>query len=406
MAGRTRRIARTILVHRHGDRTTIAPLGAAHVAAWRARLPSRAVAAALRERHPLRVDGGGEATDAWLNRTVGGEGAVWGQLTQVGVDQLYALGRDMRCGNGVDDLPLEPSAVSVFSTGRLRTVQSTSSLLNGLLSENVEVVVGASAAAAMVPDDPAKMSSRQLELRDAHFAGDAVRAAEDAMEGVREHLVRAMDESGILAAPAAEASWEGLFEVLHCHAAHGALDVALPSLDADAAAELTALAGQHVTDRWFGLYGSSAEYARLSIGRFVGHLGAVMAPHDRRDTHPSLVCAPRVHRLEGSGPELSVFSAHDSTLTALIQALGITPIGGGSWTDIPPYASCLRIDVDVACEGSEGEEPRVRFRFNGTDVEHCGAERPALSTVLDRFASRAWVGDPLDPAVGAGPEFS
>ena len=401
----TRRVARTILVHRHGDRTTIAPLGAAHVAAWRARLPSRAVASALRERHPLRVDGEGEPTDAWLNRTAGGEGAVWGQLTRVGVDQLFALGRDLRLGRaGVDDFPLKPSALSVFSTGRLRTVQSTSALLNGLVREDVEVVVDASAAAAMVPDDPAKMSARQLALRDAHFASDAARAAEDAMAPVRDLLVRAMDESGILAAPAAEASWEGLFEVLHCHAAHGALGVALPSVDASAAAELTERAGRHVTDRWFGLYGSGAEYARLSIGRFVGHLGAVLRPREEGAAHPSLVSAPRVCRLGGSGPELSIFSAHDSTLTALIQALGIAPVGGGAWTDIPPYASCLRIDVEEASGGSEGD--RVRFRFNGVDVEQCGVQRPALSVVLDRVTSRAWVGEPPAPAAGAGPEFS
>ena len=410
-------LRRTLIIHRHGDRTTITKLAAAQHAAWRARLPSVDAAAALRRRHPLSVVWPrGAATDSWLNRHSGGENSVSGQLTALGVSQLAGLGRSLARADG--GLLASPRAISVHSTGRLRTVQSTSSLLDGLLDGvEVGVCVDASLAAAMVPDDPAAMSQRQHDLRDAYFAGDAQRSAEEAAAPLRTALERALDASGVLDVPARETSWEGLFEVVHCYAAHGDLGVALP-IETSEAHELASLAGAHVAQRWFGLYSSGLEYSQLSIGRFLRHLGAVLQfgggggsggdPAKGRlgGNAASTMMQPLHHHDNDAAPELHIFSAHDSTLTAVLCALGVEPVGEankgpfGGFAAIPPYASYLRLDV-LQVEGGAGTE--VRVRFNDEEVAILGDTlRPSLDEVMDRIAERGSADDVPPPAARGG----
>jgi hypothetical protein len=102
---------------------------------------------------------------------------------------------------------------------------------------------------------------------------------------------------------------------------------------------------------------SEPEIARLAIGRFVGKLVKHAAHNAKAD----------------DGVALQLYSAHDSTLVALLCALRLrwpASFGGAGEARMqpfcPPYASHLQMEVyECDKDGVAPGDIRIQFTFNG-----------------------------------------
>ena len=118
---------------------------------------------------------------------------------------------------------------------------------------------------------------------------------------------------------------------------------------------------------WGSYYLDSAELRRLTIGRFVHELLAVLAP---RRSAPLAPRSSRTHasRSEGGGASggegncegLHLYAGHDGTLVPLLCALGVF---NGEW---PAYGATLALELIAA--GTAEASPRVRVRYNAAVV--------------------------------------
>ena len=115
----SRRVVRTIMVHRHGDRTPITPVGSSDL--WKSTLPDAPMLDMLASRFP----------STGITRLHSASGTPpYGQLTALGLKQLSKLGRQLRA-----KMPdITPASTTCHATPFLRTIQSSQALLHGLFS--------------------------------------------------------------------------------------------------------------------------------------------------------------------------------------------------------------------------------------------------------------------------------
>jgi len=344
------------LVHRHGDRTPITPL--LNEAYWLSQLPAEDDPGipVCANGHPL------DSVDALGSAAIrAAQGQTYGQLTAKGRGQLLALGNMLRgrltneayCGVEGGIIPstlIKPTqSVEVHSTQFARTIQSAMWLLGGLWpqesrTEGSTVHIDTSSAREMVPDHPDRPTA-QIELEEEVHSSEHWHRITAEHEAVHRRVMRALHSQGLLP-PVTELDWDHLREVVQCLTEH---KIALKGVSEEDAAVVSAVSMR----QWLTRCGYPG-IGPLAIGNLVRRL--VAHPQELADSGTAAV-------------PLRVFSAHDSTLTALLANLALTfpdeewPAWGLEW---PPYASILEVETWSSSEN----DAAVRFVFNGTVLAH------------------------------------
>jgi hypothetical protein len=195
------RLLGMVVVHRHGDRTPITPCGCAQV--WARTLPSPSRLAALSAAFPVAKGRGrgrrNEAAAAHAHVAAGV--SPYGQLTELGLEQLRGVGAQLRRRLGSEAaarLEAEPWRVTCHATPFSRTVQSAQGLLSGLLGAAMEpgaVLVDTSLGQLLLPD-PNPRHPRQQQLEAAHWASADARNAEQRHAALKQSAADALVEQG------------------------------------------------------------------------------------------------------------------------------------------------------------------------------------------------------------------
>ena len=125
---------------------------------------------------------------------------------------------------------------------------------------------------------------------------------------------------------------------------------------------------------WFALQ-SHPRVAQLSAGRFVERF--LQGTAAQAASSAEIGCS--------TVPFARIYSAHDSTIIALMGALGLkgTAADGSLEFKWPDYAAVLRADVLSADDG-RGSAPLLRFSLNGEPLfvaEHAHEHAVPLSAV-------------------------
>ena len=352
-------LERVVVVHRHGDRTQIArsigpryPEDEERAAVWKTKLPSQAAVAAMAAvAHSTysvtafaRTGKRDTAETAALSLTeeiYSGEDSTsnpYAQLTDVGAQQLFKLGTELRRRYEAEGVPLNADAIYARSTNMCRTLQSLRSLLVGLLGgsslesplslqQKVRINTRPKATEFMFPaaDGPCEaMVQRRAIVFPEGFMEENLPGYPD----LEARMKQALGYEG-------KVSWLTVKEILTCSKVHG---LAFPAGVEDAdEKQISHLAGW----MWGKLY-SDAELNRLAIGRFLGEVLGDL-------TNAAL-----------SNKAVFLYSGHDSTLVPLLCALGCHD---DVW---PPYASSLALEI--ATSSSSGEK-LVRAVYNDQEVE-------------------------------------
>ena len=329
-----------VVIHRHGDRAQISrEIGPNHPEKpeireiWQSKLPSEeallamAAAAEIPSEH-LDSDVQKQLYTGWDHSN-----SPYGQLTQLGSQQLFSVGAELRrryLGLVLPDSLSEASkTLYCRSTNFCRTHQSLRSLLAGLLEvdsshypqpENVvlpSIFSKPKERETMYPqaDGPCP---RMNEIRSTIFANDYMAKS---IPGYKDLEVRMKDLLGYTD----RVSWLTVKEILTCYATH---NIPFPNGVTDEDAErVSHLAGW----MWGELY-SNDELNRLAIGRFLHEMldilqPAVLAAAAGAESNAATTAV--VDNLNESTndmvkrPRMLIFSGHDSTLVPVLCALGI-----------------------------------------------------------------------------------
>eukprot|EP01094_Clydonella_sp_ATCC50884_P019883 TRINITY_DN3997_c0_g1_i1.p1 TRINITY_DN3997_c0_g1~~TRINITY_DN3997_c0_g1_i1.p1 ORF type:complete len:460 (-),score=122.67 TRINITY_DN3997_c0_g1_i1:328-1560(-) len=280
--------------------------------------------------------------------------------------QLLTVGEGLR-RRYVDEMQLLPSAyehslLRVESTDVDRTLMSAQSLLQGLYPEGPQLG-GESALASGVQPVPVHTvpADADYKLRASDNCERYLQARVE-LTGSREWQRKEEEAEDLLAL--VSSSWYdesvtlatiGRYsDMLVCEHAHGIEDVrGFPS---ETAPEVTALYDWVVQQR----------YAPGLLGRLSG--GPILAQF-KRDIMDFID--------DKSANRLKLYSAHDSTITALLSALGILPCG------MPEYASRVTLELLLDDSGKY----YVRLMFNEEAFELPGCTSPCA--VHDYFEATA-----------------
>ena len=269
-----RRVLQATLIHRHGDRSPITPCGSETF--WSGRLPSREMLGQLARKFPTAP-----AASCNVSEHFAAGKPPYGQLSQLGVDQLVAVGMQLRSRLGWDGVQ-HPASISssgepllqCFSTPFSRTIQSAQALLSGLVSgaEHGSVQVNTSLGQLLLPD-PSPRHPRQAALEAAFWSSESLQHAHAQRDELRERVAAELVSAGVVRhldvfrGSDGAISWNRLAEVGNCLAAHGGggggsadqqLEMVLARADLQAVVEFAAW-------RWHTLF-DNRELVRYAIG--------------------------------------------------------------------------------------------------------------------------------------------
>jgi len=384
----SRRLVQRVLVHRHGDRTPITSIGSPEL--WRSVLPPSRELEALARRFPER---------SGLSAHFSSGDPPFGQLSQLGLGQLAAVGQSQRREllQALHPALGELSArrVHVRSSPISRCVQSSQALLGGLLGAEgaeAEVLVDTSLGQLLLPD-PHPRHPRQLELEAAVRNAAASAPVQEEAE-LRERCAAALVGAGSVVSldvlqKEGAVSWNRLAEVAKCLAVHAPSSSPLSEEDVCAIVHAAA-------SGWWQLM-RDRELSSFAIGGFlcvalrslVEAADEVLALGGGRDEQPLLSC----------------FSCHDSSIIALMSALRLRHGDGATVNQWPPYASTLSLDL-LADE--DAGQAFVQAKYNGEamlmDGMHCregGGGNDALMPKVRLLASAAGAAGVAPPAAAA-----
>lgn len=363
------------IVHRHGDRTPISTLSNKEY--WRSTLPQTGATSPLRrDGSPFDdVDVEGQVV---LNNEGGHHDELYGQLTAKGCDQLQALGSLLRgrliesseyTGNPdflPESLPAQlssaPCVAEVYSTRYPRTIQSVQWLLCGLWPEDARdggsssrISISTGLHPLMVPDHPDRPAEQIILEEEVHATEEWTGGLLEA-HALHASLMRSFRSSGLLSElPGEDLDWDHIRECLQCCTEHG---IELPGIkegEVDAAYAFN-------MRQWLTRYGYPG-LGRYAIGGLIERLLAHSLGDNERQ----------------SQSRLRVYSAHDSTLVALLANLAIAS-PGEEWPQFalewPPYATVLEVETwRCTRAGTTG----VRFLLNGAVLPH---ERAAANGLV------------------------
>jgi hypothetical protein len=362
------KIYRTVqvqIVHRHGDRTPITPLKDEEF--WFGTLvPPETLEKISSNTHLVQ--------DSQANlHTAGGRGP-FGKLTELGLLQLIKVGSKLRDELVTDQLdheivddkgnrhfphvyhpqrPLDPSNIRVFSTNFPRTIQSVQGLLVGMFPDSTDqsIPIDVRHTSMMVPDPQPRQTVEQHDLEYALSTRPHILDKEREMFPLAARATKALHDS--LAADAHDFSfgvsaehedasievkplgWNQLAEITKCLAVRDILPDGISLEDQEAIS-------QHAAWRWFENM-RNVRLAFLAMNTMTTKQVEYMLCHE-------------------SGPPVTIWSAHDSTLIGLLCAYRLEM--PAVW---PEYGSYIKIELlevsDV--EGLGEKEYVVRFSLNG-----------------------------------------
>lgn len=389
-----------IVVHRHGDRSQIARTIGIHYPeskdvadVWRTKMPSEAslqiMAAVASSSWPLEPKP--DTPRSLADEMYSGEDAgshPYAQLTERGVSQLLAVGRELR-SRYLDKTPgfFSPdtslaSQIYARSTNMCRTLQSLRSLLAGLYALDASSPPPSAlydAAALKISTRPKKqevmfpaadgpcdaMATRRAAIFSPEFA-------ERNFPGYAEIEARVKTLLGYQD----KVAWLTIKEILTCSKEH---DIPFPAgISHEDEQTISGLAGW----MWGKLYSDRA-LNRLAIGRFVRELSedlrAAMGPSADGGLDDGSASSTGPH-----GKKILIYSGHDSTLVPLLCALDIYD---GVW---PPYASYLTLEI---AQSRASGMRYVRALYNDKEVAMLGQAGPwcsfdVLLDGLERFSLR------------------
>lgn len=357
------------VVHRHGDRTPIAPL--ADKEYWAGVIPSQS------ELDRLAVGTTVVRTDvASVPHPAAGDG-VFGTLSLRGVEMMREGGARLR-EQYPDIIPPSPSpqAIRVHSTDFPRTIQSVQALLQGLFPADraTTVEIDATKTEQMIPDPVPRVSREQEKLESAVLESEAVVRHSAAVEPLRKRYSDVLLQHGTLDPSAYEMagvgagdeagtvlSWNKLAEVLKCLHAYGRLPAELSDDDVKQASG----AGAY---RWTALM-RERRIAQLAMGRMAS----------------SIVASARAAALDdGCAERLVLWSGHDSTLFGLLAVFELD--APAAW---PPYGAQLHVELLEEQAGTEAR-PRgfyLRFSLNGEPLRCALVDAVAPTPLLSLDAA-------------------
>eukprot|EP00941_MAST-03F_sp_MAST-3F-sp1_P004133 g4133.t1 len=335
-------LRQVVVIHRHGDRTPINDIGGAlartedDVKFWSSLLPSDSDVEDLYR--------GWSFDESKLFK----EESASGLLTRRGVQQLHALGTNMR-KRYVDQLGFLPeilpenASMHIRSTVISRCVQSALALQSGLYPKDARERLGHGKSHATVilgetdRDSPKRepmwpqnrSCQRQQELY-------SVLKKDRPMElkVARTKLEReALDVLG-LSKGVKKLNLGAVMEVVHCSLVHGKKNVPI-SADETFVERLGEVEAKSRTSTFH-----NHESLKLAVGRLLVEIVDQME-----------------EAAAGSGKKFVQFSGHDSTVIPLRFALGLEPV---EW---PPYAA--NIVIELWHDASVPGEHFINILYNG-----------------------------------------
>ena len=302
----------------------------------------------------------------------------FGKLTQLGLLQMIDVGTKLReelCSDSDFDYqedkhgnlyhsalfgpskPFESKEVRVFCTDFPRTIQSVQGVLIGMFPDGLEneMDIDCRHTSWMLPDPQPRRSQEQVELeaelasrphmldREVKMRPLAVRCTDavshllgdgafDMAFGVGEENNSSDDGRQVL-------PWAQLAEITKCLKVRNLLPETVSSEDQE---DLAA----HCAWRWF----ESFHHPRLSYLAMNKFADTMLHSMRRHDTEPTL----------------TIFSAHDSTLIALLCAFRLEM--PSAWPEYGSYLKLELLEVTNAddAEGKDRKEHVVRFYLNGS----------------------------------------
>ncbi|KAG7384814.1 Lysophosphatidic acid phosphatase type 6 [Phytophthora pseudosyringae] len=379
------------VLFRHGDRSPISRNVSANVRMtppetdlWVSRLAELSVVGALNSGTRVVEYHRGECSDKGCFGQQSEvppppqQGGRWpcGQLTAKGIDMMRAKGQQLReqYKELVGDMEYPVQQVHVQSTNIRRTIRSAQSLLVGLFPEyfvNVDADNQLAAGERLLPDSRRflqNVQTHRVRRRDDVFvihADDSNSLAPQhsyelyrdlgkmLAEELEQHAPPGFAEvsqkiSSIIGAGSSKlVAWTGLREVLICRQAHG---LAFPD---GLGQQLFAQICEYDAWLWHHLYGKT-DFCRASfkvgVQRIYSYLAGVTQGATRH--------------------KLSLFSAHDNSLVALVNALQLQVP-----RVIPPYGAILTFEV---FRHRVTGEFYLKALFEGVEAPFAGHEHSAL----------------------------
>eukprot|EP01031_Cornospumella_fuschlensis_P032246 gene32246-39001_t len=345
-------LERVVLLHRHGDRSQISPAFEPHIPysnftteLWNRLMPT------LETKKMMGLLGSARlpqttSLDDQLYTGHDRDTIPYGQLTEIGAQQLYELGVKLN-ERYKHHFQLDLQALHLRSTNFCRTLQSLKALLTGLLTNQSDLDGSVPVIHAvldiqqevMIPQDahcPHILRTKRIEIH------DSLRKSLPGYRDIEEKLPLLINKHGYL-------PWMDLYEVLVClHAYHqhfantsdfggtGWSDFgdSTPQKGVQGGILLSDVLGVRdfsvvesvVTSVWQMMYQDKSSN-RIALGRFFHELlENTLLTHAAKPLH--------------------IYSAHDVTLAAFLAALDLFD------GRVPPYASYVAIEVIKADSSS------------------------------------------------------
>lgn len=352
------------IIHRHGDRSPITPMK--DVEYWSSQLIDETTLEKIAENTNVY-------REKEFNHAAGARGP-FGKLSKLGLLQMIQVGKTLAeelteaRKDGLfftplfdDKRPLHPSHMQVYSTDFSRTIQSVQGLLVGLFPDRnpVPITIDVRHTAEMIPDPIPRRFKEQEVLETQLVQRPHVLAREKEMLPLAVTATTALHD--LLGKGAHEVSfgvvqdattsieieplqWNQLAEITVCLASRGLLPAPLTDADKEAI-------GAHTAWRWF---------QTLSHPRLI-----YLAMHD--------FVLKQMQAFGSDAVPLTIWSAHDSTLIALLCAYRLQR--PAVW---PEYASYLVLEL---VEQIATQEKFVRFSLNGERLQSQWEGSPAYDMI-------------------------
>lgn len=362
---KTFRTVQIQVVHRHGDRSPITPLKDEDY--WQQLL----VPETIREKIATSTSIVRGPKPNW--HAANGRGP-FGKLTQVGLYQMVEVGSSLRDrflteeenAHVVEDgakvyphvwtpqNPLSARTLHVYSTDFERTIQSVQGLLVGLFPDGLdsEIAIDVRHQDIMLPDPHPRLTAEQEELEKELAHRPSVMEADRRMLPLALRVTKVLtpmlapdahdvsfgvdqDHPGEATIEVDPLSWNQLAEICKCLEVRDLLPSDITSSDVEDIMK-------YVAGRWF----RNLKHPRLvylAINNMVSKQVDYLLARTKDAEQPSAI----------------VWSAHDSTLIALLCAYRLSQP-----TKWPEYASCLVMELIEVTEG-ESIDYMVRFSLNG-----------------------------------------
>ena len=362
------------VIHRHGDRSPITPMK--DVEFWSSQLVDEYTRGKIAENTEI-------IREVEFNHAAGARGP-FGRLSKLGLLQMIQVGDTLseelteEKDNGLfytplfpKERPLHPSRMRVYSTDFSRTIQSVQGLLIGLFPDGnpVSVPIDVCNTVLMIPD-PKPRRFKEQELLETMLVkrphviqkeSDMLNLAVKATKALHDMLGKGAHEVSFGVVQESDWSieieplqWNQLAEITVCLDSR---DMLPPPLTKDDKEDIT----HHTAWRWFQTL-SNPRLVYLAMHDFVSKQMNVFKTDD---TEP-----------------LTVWSAHDSTLIALLCAYRLER--PDVW---PEYASYIAMEL---VEEGDSKERFVRFSINGQRLQSQWEDAPAydmipLSVLLNKL---------------------